>query len=350
MQKFGWRQRNSVREWLFAEGYRFEFFQALRLLEQIASTEVIQNNLSRGRALSSAPPTLQGTVDPFSLIRLRSQISFAFPASEVSAVRLASAKPFAAELITPLMCLGGAKGPLPDAFSELVLERLKQRDSALSDFLDLFHHRFLLLLYQSQKRTRLWLGAVNPPSSKFAGYLFSFAGVGRPEIRKQVALPEQAYMAYAGLFWQQPRSAVGLQQILSSYLGVSVKIVQLRGGWRFIEREDQTAIGRTAQNQELGINTVIGKRFWSMQSGFDIEIGPLSLDKFEAFLPGERRFADLCSLVRFYAGEGLSFCLKLKLKSHEIPGLHLGKNHLGWTSWLHSKGSDRDEMIQIQPG
>lgn len=351
MQNFGWRRKNSVRDWLFAEGYRFEFFQALRLLEQIASTEVIQNGLSNSRSMGKAPLVLQGTSDPFTLIRLRSQVGFVFPASEVSAVRLTSAKPFAAELITPLMSLGGAKGPLPDSFSELILERLKQRDGALSEFLDLFHHRFLILLYESQKRTRLWLSGGKPEDSKFAGYLFSFAGVGvgNKESHTQTALPNRALLAYAGLLWQQPRSAVGLQRILSDCFGVRTEIRQLRGGWRSIESEDQTRIGTSGGNQLLGVNTVVGKRFWNTQSGFDIELGPLDLNKFESFLPGGRNFDSLCSLTRFYAGNHLRFRLRLKLKSKEVPSLRLGKNRLGWTSWLRGKASTREKLIQIVP-
>jgi type VI secretion system protein ImpH len=344
MQSFGWQRNSSVRDWLFAEGYRFEFFQALRLLEQIAATESAQNGLSRSRSL-----ILPGAPDPFATIRLRSQISFVFPASEVSAVRLTSAKPFSAELITPLMSLGGARGPLPDAFSELVLERLKQRDGGLREFLDIFHHRFLTLLYESQKRNRLWLGSAKPEESKFAGYLFSFAGVGigTRELRARASLPDRMLLAYAGLLWQQPRSAAGLQRILAGYLGSRAQIHQLRGAWSSIEPEDQTRIGITGTNQVLGSTATIGKRFWNLQAGFTIDVGPLDFKKFESFLPGGGNFESLCALTRFYAGDHLLFRLRLKLKAHEVPPLRLGSNRLGWTSWLRTRAPHRDKMIRL---
>ena len=35
MAAFGWQREKSVHEWLFTEAYRFDFFQAVRLLELI---------------------------------------------------------------------------------------------------------------------------------------------------------------------------------------------------------------------------------------------------------------------------------------------------------------------------
>jgi type VI secretion system protein ImpH len=346
MHNFGWQRNSSVRDWLFAEGYRFEFFQALRLLEQIASTEAIPNGLSRNRSL-----VMQGTPDLFAAIRLRSQISFIFPASEVNAVRLTSAKPFSAELITPLMSLGGARGPLPDSLSELVLERLKQRDGGLREFLDIFHHRFLTLLYYSQKRNRLWLGSTKPEDSKFASYLFSFAGVGigSKELRARASLPDRMLLAYAGLLWQQPRSAAGLQRIVADYLGSRAQIHQLHGSWSLIEPEDQTRIGRSGANQVLGSTATIGKRFWNAQAGFTIDIGSLDFKRFESFLPGSGNFEGLCSLTRFYVGDHLRFQFRLKLKASEVPPLRLGSNRLGWTTWLGTKPSRKDKTIRVKP-
>ncbi|MDX6272686.1 MAG: hypothetical protein QOD28_3909, partial [Acidobacteriota bacterium] len=37
MGAYGWGKKSSVIEWLFAEGYRFDFFQAVRLLEILNS-------------------------------------------------------------------------------------------------------------------------------------------------------------------------------------------------------------------------------------------------------------------------------------------------------------------------
>lgn len=350
MQSFGWGKDSSVRDWLFAEGYRFEFFQALRLLEQIAGSEANHQDGIHGRYPSSSARILPGMRNPLASLRLRSQISFTFPASEISTIRLTSAKPFAAELVTPLMCLGGSRGPLPDSFSEMILQRLKERDSGLREFLDIFHHRLLTLLYQAQRRHRLWLSDTRPEESKFANYLFSFAGVGvgKPEARKSTGLPERSFLAYAGLLWQQPRSASGLERILADCFKVSIKIHQLRGQWSTIEAEDQTRIGRLGTNQVLGSSALLGKRFWNPPSGFDIEAGPLTAAQFEKLLPGSTSFEHLCCLTRFYAGDHLHFRVKLRLKPHQAPSLRLGKARLGWTSWLKSKASSKEKTLVLK--
>ena len=58
---------------------------------------------------------------------------------------------------------------------------------------------------------------------------------------------------------------------------------------------------------------------WDQHARFEIELGPLSLEDFESFLPNEWRFGVLCDLVRFYVKDELEFNVRLILKADEIP-------------------------------
>src|SRR5437764_14810138 len=71
MAAFGWQRENSVREWLFSEAYRFDFFQAVRLLERIF--------------LESAPAG-EGPEPENEPVRFSSRVGFDFPAGEVHAL------------------------------------------------------------------------------------------------------------------------------------------------------------------------------------------------------------------------------------------------------------------------
>lgn len=347
--RYGWGRSRSVREGLFAESYRFEFFQAVHLLEMLALTDIEGSRQYAGRSLRYHDPVLPKGVEPLDLITLRAEISFAFPPSEVKSVRLTSAKPFSAELVTPLLALAGARGPLPDVYAELVLERLKYRDTALRDFLDLFHHRFLVLLYQAEKRKRLWMESQEPENSRFASYLLCFAGAGElPAKKAEGELPPPRHlMAYAGLLWHQPRSSAGLQQLLSGYFQMSCKVHQLRGAWTAIEPEDCTRLGITGGNQILGVTATLGTQFWNSQAGFDIELRLPTLAAYESFLPTGKNYRDLCLLTRFYAGMHMCFHLLLILETPAAPELTLGSSRLGWSSWLRSGVKRKTKTIRV---
>lgn len=351
MAEFGWRSQASVADWLFAEGYRFEFTQAIRLLEIIAAREDVATPAEGYVPLGSGPDLSREAA------QLRARIGFGFPPREVAAVDAPkTTRP--ATLTANFFTLAGGRAPLPDWVAELALQAERNHDTGLRDFLDLFHHRLLSLQYRLRLHHRPWLQpallepsfpgartAANRARNSMSGYLLSLMGLHANELRHRMPIGDEELLPYAGLLWQQPRSATGLQRILEHALGVKVAVVEQIGIWRRIEPEDRTCIGRAqrgpraARNHVLGRSAVLGRRVWDAQGRVDIVLGPLRFAQFERFAPQSEGYARLSALVRFYCGEMLDVHLELRLAAGEAPGLRLNHANLNRTSWLRPAAS-----------
>lgn len=358
----GWRSSLSVSQWLFDEGYRFEFIQALRLLEQLDAS------ISHKSPGEAAPG--------HESFRLRSAVGFNFPPSEISSVIPPATQNGKSELIANFFSLAGSSAPLPDWVAELLMQQARNRDTGLRDFLDIFHHRLLSLLYRIRLRHRPWLdpalttrthSSSQTSSSnrvrsqnRMAGYLLAFSGLGLQDLRNRLPVQDEELLPYAGLLWQRPRSMVGLERILTHAFSVGISSIQMIGVWRRLEPEDWTRLGGSnrnrraftqsiGQNNSLGRTAVLGRRAWDAQGRFDIIVGPLTFEQFQGFLPGGPLYKRLTALVRFYAGELLDCGIRLRLAPSEIPTTRLGKSHLGWTSWLRTKPARRPRLVTLSP-
>ena len=127
-----------------------------------------------------------------------------------------------------------------------------------------------------------------------------------------------------------------------------VEIREFIGSWLEIAPEQRTQLGRSRNTGTLALNATAGSSVWGCQHNFRIVLGPLDIEQFEQFLPGENRLAELVSLVRMYVGDEMAWDLNLILRGQQVPSVQLGRQGaLGQTTWLESKSgdADRDEAI-----
>ena len=331
MAAYGWRSSRSVVEFLFAEAYRFDFYQAVRLLEQMFPDRFPIGD----RAQPDHEP-----------VRFRSRVGMSFPASDVHQVMARGGEGPPVRMVVNFMGLAGGFGPLPAPYTELILERLRARDTGLRDFLDIFNHRLVSLLYRARKTHRIGFDPRSPEQTPFAQYCFALIGMGTDGLRGRMGLDDRALLYYAGMLGDRPRSMVGLEAFLSDYFEVQVKGRQFLGQWYRLAGDQRTAIGVSGQNQRLGRDTVLGGRVWDQTGRFLLRIGPLTFAQFQDFLPTGKAHKALCELVRFYAGQDFEFEIQLVLQADGVPESRLGGvdgPRLGWTSWLRTqsiRGSD----------
>ncbi len=336
MATFGWRSERSVTDWLFAEAYRFDFFQAVRLLEMLRPD-------AQSAGESSEPEK--------EAVRFHFRVGLDFSASDVHQILPPADGESAAELTANVLGLSGPHSPLPLPFTELILERIARKDTGLRDFLDIFNHRLISLMYRSRKVHRVAFTTKSPEESAAAGYLYSLLGLGQPSLRNRMTVKDRALLDYAGLLSKQPRSAAGLERMLSDHFQVNARLHQFQKNRRALEPHQWTFLGITGQNQILGDGAVLGTHVWDQQGSFEVELGPLRLKQFLHFLPGGSAYLPLCELTRFYAGGQLEFSFRLRIEAGEIPGSHLGSARLGWTSWLKARPSDQDDsQVRLRSG
>jgi type VI secretion system protein ImpH len=319
MPTFGWQQDSSIADWLFAEPWEFDFFQAARLLEQMHPLRV---------------PPGEGVDPDEEALRFRAAVSQVFAASEVQALSPGARPGDSATMTVGLFSVGGVSGPLPAPYSDLVIESSWRKDFAIRDFLDIFHHRLLSLLVRSRKSHHPSYTPLTPHEGPIARYLYAFFGMALGELQNRMRVADRSFVFYSGILSQHPRSASGLERLLTDYFQVPVRVNQLQGQWRHLEPSTWTRIGSTGSNQALGRGALLGTRVWDQQGRFEVNLGPMRLAAFLEFLPRGSGFEPLCEVTRFYAGPELEFGFGLTLSAGEVPAMRLGQSWLGWTSWL----------------
>jgi len=326
-----------VIEELFRRPGRFRFFQAVRLLELLAM---------RRRRAEGGPSAAVGTAaDPrHEAARFRGSAALTFPASEIVGARNGEgANP--PELTVAFLGLAGAMGPLPAHYAALAQPRARARRTGLNDFLDIFNHRVLGLFYAAWAKYRLPIAYERHDGVGDDGVtrlLRALVGLGTGGLRDRLAVADEVLLHYGGELARLPRSATGLQQILSDYLGRPVRVEQFTGKWLDIPVEEQTRLSGLATarggHSQLGVDALIGERVWDLEGSFRLEVGPLTYAGFQRLMPGGPDLARLADLARFYAPLHLQFNIRPILHRDEVPKPELrGDNQaprLGWNSWL----------------
>ena len=323
----------SLKKKLYDEAYRFDFFQAVRLFERILP----DRKPVGGEALPSEEQ-----------VRFRTHVGLDFPSSEIDEIKETEDEltdEQRLEVFVNFMGLIGPSGVLPVHYTELALDRIRHRDSALWAFLDIFNHRAVSMFYRAWAKYRFPV-AYERGNDEFTSYLYDIAGLGTDGLRGRMGFDDEALLPYAGLISQKPHSASALENIVADFFGFPAKIIQFFGQWLELADTDITFLGK--QNSKLGFTALLGRRVWDQQSMFRLRLGPLDFFQFQAMLPNGSGHNQLRSIVRFMTGLELDFDVKLVLKAKQVPSLILTtravrRPMLGWTTWMKTNPFESDD-------
>ncbi len=322
----------TVASLLLEEPYRFEFHQAVKLLEYLHPDAV----------------PFGETVSPDKeVVAVKSRVYLEALASDIYALHLpASLHITPTTLEVNFMGIAGIQGPLPFPYTEMMIQRIRNGDTSLKDFLDIFNHRLIAILHRIRKQYMISLNTVTPEKTEIATGLKSFIGIGIPTLQNRLDLPDRSLLNYAGLYWCHPHSAEGLVRILEGYFKVPVTVERCVGKWRPIQKEQVTRLGKGGQWQVLGQSATLGTRAWDQANNFILHCGPFTAEELDPFLPMGKKFPQLQSLTSLYAGAYQDFSVRYKVTSP--PSTHLGKkSYLGWRAWLGKSLKSGDD-VRIQ--
>lgn len=319
----------TVKDILFKEPYRFEFHQAIKLLEHL-----YPNAIPFGETISP----LEEVVTVKSRIYLESMASDIYSLENV---------PLRSDIPTILnvnfMGIAGIQGPLPFPYTEMLIQRIRNGDTSLKDFLDIFNHRLISILHRIRKKYLISLNSLVPEKTEIAVGLKAFIGIGQRALENRLSVPDRSLLDYAGLYWSHPRSAKGLEAILKSYFNIPLRVEPCVGQWRPLAKDQQTRIGRKGQWQKLGQGATLGTRAWDQMGHFRLHLGPLDVEKLDVLLPTGQGFSQLKDLTQLYVGPSMDFSICYTLKDPPSTILN-NKSYLGWRSWLGASLLSGDDL------
>jgi type VI secretion system protein ImpH len=321
---------------LHDDAFSFEFFQAVSLLQ---------------RLMADRRPVGHFSSPEDEVVRFRVNPHLGFPASEVQQLELPEGKP--AEMMVNFMGLTGPQGILPHPYSELILERLRAKDRSLAAFFDIFNHRAISLFYRAWQRAHFAVNYGAGARDFFSQYLRDLLGLGTMGLSERQTTEDEALMHYVSLFAMQSRSSVALEQVLTDYFEVPIEIEQFTGAWYAIDVPTQCAMNeKDSMSTQVGAGAVVGDAVWDRQGRVRIRVGPVSLERYNDFLPGGRAYEALRGITRFFSNGCIDFEAQLILERTEVPPVELDLNakhpaRLGWVSWAKTApmGVDPDDTI-----
>jgi type VI secretion system protein ImpH len=309
----------AILETLRSKPYAYEFYQAMRLLE----------NLYRDK------PRLGEALRPIDEpVRLGQEPSMSFaPASLKSFEPGGEGKP--ARMQVNFFGLLGPNGPLPLHMTEYVRGRVQHTgDSSLHDFLDLLNHRLLMLFYRVWAQAQPTVSLDRPDDDRFSRYMASLVGLGFAPLRNREKVHDFGKFFRAHWLVRRARNAEGLRAILCSYFAVPARVEQFVGHWMLLPTAQRTRLG-VAGGTTLSRDAVAGTQVWDRQHKFRVHFGPLTLREYESFLPGGENIRKLVEWVRTYCSFEFKWDVRLALQKEEVPMTQLGRyGQLGWTSWV----------------
>jgi type VI secretion system protein ImpH len=332
-----WQPHTPLKDRLFEECYSFSFFQAVHLLECL-----FPEKKRLGQTLAPGQEVVRFSVRP----------GLSFPASDIAYMEHVDEKR-PVDMEVTFMGLIGPSGLLPHWLNELAMERLRRKDTSLTAFFDIFHHRLISLFYLAWKKHRFPVNYLPGARNRLSRELLSLIGLGTPGLSQTIGLPEESLIFYSGLLSRPVPSAVALEATVEYFSGTSVQIEQFVDRVIPIDPEDQTQLGFA--NGKLGSDAICGSSAWESQTKFRVNLGPMGYEQFVRFLPSGKMLQPVFSLVRYMVGIEYEFEVGLFLKREEIPACALGMEsptspRLGWSTWVKSPGvvSRDDPYVSFQ--
>ncbi|MFZ6674166.1 type VI secretion system baseplate subunit TssG [Undibacterium sp. Xuan67W] len=343
----------SVIQRLLDEPYRFQFFQAVRLIELWLKKNGVSND---------------GAVADY--VRFKNSISLNFPASEIESLSLYPKTLEVTDLgllealqkdeldhisLTPaFMGFLGGNGSLPNHYTEQIASHiLYEKDDSPRAFLDTFSNRALTLFYEAWRKYRLEFKFEVDGKDRFLPLLLSLAGTGYPTLKGRLddadGICDESIGYFSSAMQHRPASASYIRGVISEYFGIPIQVDQFIGQWYDVPQDQQTMLG--TNNAILGSVALVGARVWQRDLRLRLTLGPLRKKDFDAFLPGGKCAKSLGKMLTMFTSSCLEYEIQLVLDAKEVCGINLESHRnggrLGWDTFLLS-GAEMSHRCDVR--
>lgn len=330
----------NLKKRVLDEPHRFEFFEVVRLLRVISAIEKNQGNQS----------ALQ--------LRLRSSSTKNFPAGEVQGLTREGNR---VDLTTHVMGLFGPTGVLPHHDKDLVAGG--EPNILLRDFLDLFNTRFLNLFFDAWQSNRqdiqyeMYRRGVSEREDASTMMLLTLCGRGLPQCRNQHRFPDEVFAGSAGLLVRNVRSSSAIRRCMAMQFGIDVKICEFVEEQLHLPKPIQTRLTLGGGNNQLGKSAIAGESVPAHRKRFEVQLGPLTRDQFDALCPYDNPFNEnqptdavpcnaaflrLTDMIKAILGRPLDFDIRFVVQPDAVFPSRLGETRLGFDSWLISQAANHE--------
>ncbi|WP_377702424.1 type VI secretion system baseplate subunit TssG [Pseudoduganella sp. UC29_71] len=319
-------------EALLAEPQRFEFFQAVRLLEQWLRSAPEPDAQSEPQP--EPPPHAQQ-------LRYRNRLSLAFPPGEIGALEQRGGH---LEIAPAFMGLLGSSGTLPHHYTErIAAHEQREDDDAPRAFLDMLSHRALAMFCQAWATHRPECMQDEVGGDGYLAKLLLLAGAQPPQ---DGIIGRETFARYAIQIRSRTASHDVMTGMFTQYFDVPCKVEPLIGVWEALPAPQQAQLGRSHCSLRQGV--LLGERLNRCDTLARIRIGALGREDFERFLPHGPGAAALQAMLAMFCTVGIAFEIRLLLRAADACGFSLhpseqeGGARLGVNAFLLSSSSTRD--------
>lgn len=296
---------------------------------------------------TGGPPVGEAVVPKQETLKIGQTPNMSFAPREV-----ASLEHQANKLVLKLFSLGllGPNGPLPLHMTDQIREQVEtKRDFTLSDFLDLFHHRALSLLYRAWAQAQSTAGLDRPDQERFSAYIARLVG-DEPDMAVGSALAPHARWASASHRVRHARNPDGLSATIGQFFSIPCRLEEYCLQWMPLAPEDISRMGWVGASSMIGQGAVAGEAVPDRQSCFRLVLGPLSLEQYLRFTPeGGRSGRDLPTLieiVRSFIGLEYRWEVELLVRRDAAPACRMGDDQqLGWSTWMGTSPDSQGDAI-----
>ncbi|WP_332855496.1 type VI secretion system baseplate subunit TssG [Duganella sp. S19_KUP01_CR8] len=300
---------------LLAEPQGFEFFQAVRLVEQ------------------AQPPRR---------LRYRNRLSLAFPPNQIENV--SDDGDDLIRLTPAFMGLLGSHGALPLHYSERINRHERtSNDGGPRAFLDMLSHRSLCMFYQAWAKHRPECMTAPDGDDGFLAMLLALSGTA-----PDGSVDRETLARYAMQIRSRSVSAPLMAGIYSEYFNVRFVVEQLVGQWQALPAAHQAQLGKA--HVDLGAGVMLGERIYGCDARVRLRIGPLDSAVYEDFLPGHSAAPRLEAMLCLHCGVGMTYEVHLIQRAEDVcaPSLD-GGCRLGVNTCLvgESPSQNREELMYL---